>query len=167
MKKILTIFKSKSSGKSSFLSTSEPAKPPPSTTTNITTQSKPTTTAPAKELENMGSAPQDQVNVSTAEFIKAISYRRSVYPLSDKVSVSDDRIVEIVKEVLAVSPSSYNTQPMRVAIMLGEQHKKLWQIVREQALPLLQGAGEEIVAAMTQRFDTFQAAYGSVSSIPL
>lgn len=101
--------------------------------------------------------------VSTAEFIKAIGHRRTVYPLSDKIDVSDDRIIEIVQEVLKVSPSSYNTQPGRVAIFLGEEHKKFWKIIRDQALPLLQHAGEEIVATMTQRFDLFTGAYGSVS----
>jgi predicted oxidoreductase (fatty acid repression mutant protein) len=111
----------------------------------------------------MATAPQDYVKVPTSEFIKAIGYRRTVYPLSDKVDVSDDRIEEIVKEVLSVAPSSYNNQPMRVAIMLGGEHKKLWKIIRDQALPLLQGAGEQVVAMMTQRFDMFEAAYGSVS----
>jgi predicted oxidoreductase (fatty acid repression mutant protein) len=100
---------------------------------------------------------------STAEFLKAISYRHSVYPLSDKVDVSDGRIVEIVQEILKYSPSPYNNQPLRVAIFLGEEHKKFWKIIREQALPLLQGAGEETIAAMTQRFDMFSGAYGSVS----
>jgi hypothetical protein len=163
MKKILKVFKSTLSSKTSSSSTTQaPAASQPSTATTPAPQSTPAT---AKKTEEMASAPQDQVKVPTSEFIKAIGYRRTVYPLTDKISVSDDRIEEIVKEVLAVSPSSYNTQPMRVAIMLGDQHKKLWQIIREQGLPLLQGAGEEIVAMMKQRFDMFEAAYGSVSSL--
>jgi predicted oxidoreductase (fatty acid repression mutant protein) len=101
---------------------------------------------------------------TTAEFFKAISHRHSVYPLSDKVNVSDDRIVEIVQEILKYSPSPFNNQPMRVAIFLGNEHKKFWKTIRDQALPLLQGAGEEVVAAMTQRFDMFTGAYGSVRS---
>ena len=51
---------------------------------------------------------------------------------------------------------------MRVAILLGAEHKKFWQIVRKNALPILQGAGEQVVNMMTQRFDMFEAAYGSV-----
>ena len=101
---------------------------------------------------------------STAEFLKAIEHRRTVYPLNNKVDISDDRIVEIVQEVLKVSPSSYNTQPMRVAVMLGEEHVKLWKIVREHALPILKAAGEKIVEMMSSRIDMFEGAYGSVST---
>ncbi|CAF9906638.1 MAG: hypothetical protein GOMPHAMPRED_004823 [Gomphillus americanus] len=100
---------------------------------------------------------------STAEFLKAIEHRRTVYPLTNKVDVSDDRIVEIVQEVLKVSPSSYNTQPMRVAIMLGEEHVKLWKIVREHAMPILQSAGEKVVEMMSSRIDMFSKAYGSIT----
>jgi len=102
--------------------------------------------------------------VPTAEFIKAIGHRRTVYPLSDKdLPVSDDRIVEIVQEVLKVAPSSYNNQSGRIAIFLGDNHKQFWQIIRDVAMPMLQQAGEEAVNAMTQRFDMFSAAYGTIS----
>ena len=105
--------------------------------------------------------------VSTAEYLKAIGYRRTVYPLSDKnLPISDDRIVEVVSEVLKIAPSSFNNQTFRVAIMLGEQHKKFWQIVIDNAMPILQGAGEEVVKAMDQRFTMFKAAYGTVSAYP-
>lgn len=101
--------------------------------------------------------------VKTNTYLQAIAHRRSVYPLAGASDVSDDRIVEIVQEVLRVSPSSYNTQPMRVAIFLGEQHKKFWKIISDASLPLLQPAGEEVVAKMSGMFGMFSAAYGSVS----
>jgi len=101
--------------------------------------------------------------IPTEEFIKAIQYRRTVYPLTDKSPISDARIEEIVQEVVAIAPSSYNIQPMRVAIMLGAEHKKLWQIIRDQSLPLLAGAGEQVLGMMKQRFDMFEAAYGSIT----
>ncbi|OAL53489.1 nitroreductase family protein [Pyrenochaeta sp. DS3sAY3a] len=107
--------------------------------------------------------PPEIAKPSTEEYIRAISYRRTVYPLSDSVSVSDARIEEIVKSVLAVSPSSYNTQPMRVAILLGEKHKQLWHIIKENALPILLEASEQVHAALSEKFDMYQAAYGSIT----
>ena len=101
--------------------------------------------------------------ISTDDFIKAIQHRRTVYPLNDKSPVSDARIEEIVKGVMITTPSSFNTQSGRVVVLLGEQHKKLWDIIREHALPLLQHAGEDVVKMMEQRFAMFKAAYGSVS----
>jgi len=101
--------------------------------------------------------------IPTAEYIKAVQYRRTVYPLTGESPISDDRIVEVVQEILAVAPSSYNIQPMRVAIMLGAEHKKLWQIIRDESLPLLAGAGEQVVNMMKGRFDMFEAAYGSIT----
>ena len=87
-----------------------------------------------------------------------------MYPLGDTdVPVSDDRIVEIVQEVLKVAPSSYNNQTGRVAIFLGDKHKQFWDVIIGLAMPMLQQAGEEVVQAMTQRFNMFKAAYGTVS----
>lgn len=104
--------------------------------------------------------------IPTDEFIKAIQYRRTVYPLTDKSPVSDARIEQIVQEVVAIAPSAYNTQPMRVALMLGGEHKKLWQLVREKATPLLAGAPQAVQDAMAQRFTMFEASYGSVCLTP-
>ncbi|KIW01596.1 uncharacterized protein PV09_07068 [Verruconis gallopava] len=162
MKKILKVFKSSKSEKASVsTSTTSPAAATPSATAS-TTPATTTSSAPATGPEkNTAAMAADKVD--TATYLKAIGHRRTVYPLSDKVSVSDDRIVEVVQEVLKVSPSSYNSQPMRVAIMLGEHHKKFWQIVKDKALPLLAGAGEEVVKTMSQRFEMFQAAYGSIT----
>lgn len=160
MKKILRVFKDKSkSSKSSTSSTPAASSTAPSSTTTPATQST-STTAPAASSTPNTKMPAP---VSTAEYLKAISYRRTVYPLSDKIDVSDDRIVELVQEILKISPSSYNNQHMRVAIFLGSEHKKWWKIISDAALPLLQGAGEETVKAMTQRFEMFSAAYGSIT----
>ena len=102
-------------------------------------------------------------NVSTEQFLAAAKYRRTVYGLKGTSSVSDARIEEIVKEVLSFTPSSYNTQPGRITIVLGDKHKQLWDAVIAEAKPILQGAGEAVWAAMGPRFEAFKGAYGSVS----
>jgi predicted oxidoreductase (fatty acid repression mutant protein) len=103
--------------------------------------------------------------ISTDEYLKAVNYRRTVYGLNDKSPVSDDRIVEIIKNVQLTSPSSYNTQTGRITILLGAPHQKLWTMIDEIATPIItQHAGEDTAKFMQQRFGGFKGAYGSVSS---
>lgn len=102
--------------------------------------------------------------ISTNDYLTAVKYRRTVYGINDKSPVSDERIIEIIKEVQLTTPSSYNTQPGRITILLGAPHKKLWDIVINIAVPLVEAhAGKEMGEAMSKRFNMFKGAYGSVS----
>lgn len=104
--------------------------------------------------------------IPTEEYLKAVKYRRTVYGLNDKSPISDDRIIEIIKEVQLTSPSSYNTQPGRITVLLGAPHKKLWDLTLEHGVPLVrEHAGEEMAKSMTDRYNMFKAAYGSVSAL--
>jgi predicted oxidoreductase (fatty acid repression mutant protein) len=95
--------------------------------------------------------------VSTNDYLTAIKYRRTVYGLTDKSPVPDERIIEIIKEVALTSPSSYNTQPGRFTILLGAPHKKFWDIVSEIAVPLIKSmASEEMANGMAARFQMFK-----------
>jgi predicted oxidoreductase (fatty acid repression mutant protein) len=95
--------------------------------------------------------------IPTNDYLTAIKYRRTVYGLNDKSPISDERIVEIIREVALTSPSSYNTQPGRILVLLGAQHKKLWDICSEIALPMIKSmAGEEVLKAMEGRFNMFK-----------
>lgn len=101
-------------------------------------------------------------DITTDQFLAAARYRRTVYGLKDTSHVPDSRIEEIVKGVIDFSPSSYNTQPGRYTIVLGEKHKQLWQIVIDSAKPILEGAGPGVWEAMGPRFEGFKNSYGSV-----
>jgi predicted oxidoreductase (fatty acid repression mutant protein) len=95
--------------------------------------------------------------IPTNDYLTAVKYRRTVYGLNDKPAVSDDRILEIIREVALTSPSSYNTQPGRIVVLLGAPHKKLWDIVTEIGIPAVkQHAGEEMAKAMEGRFGMFK-----------
>jgi len=95
--------------------------------------------------------------IPTDDYLKAVGYRRTIYGLNDKSPVSDERIVEIIKSVVTTSPSSYNTQPSRVTVLLGAPHKKLWDIVAKVAVPIVKAhAGEEAAKGMEGRFNMFK-----------
>jgi len=101
--------------------------------------------------------------IATDDYLKGVSYRRTIYGLNNKSPVSDERILEIIKAVAITSPSSYNTQPGRFTVLLGAQHRKLWDIVSEIALPIVtQHAGEAAAKGLGGQFGAFKAAYGSV-----
>ncbi|UPL00985.1 hypothetical protein LCI18_011919 [Fusarium solani-melongenae] len=101
-------------------------------------------------------------SITADQFLAAAKHRRTVYGLKDTSPVSDDRIEKIITEVLSFSPSSYNTQPGRITLVLGEKHKQLWDVVIEHAEPILKGAGPGVWDAMGPRFQAFKNAYGSV-----
>lgn len=100
--------------------------------------------------------------ITADQFLDAGKYRRSVYPLKNTSAVSDERVAEIIEKALSFSPSSYNTQPVRVTLVVGEKHKELWELVSTTAEPLLKGAGEAVWETMSGQFKMFGAAYGSV-----
>ncbi|KAK2594960.1 putative nitroreductase [Conoideocrella luteorostrata] len=100
--------------------------------------------------------------VSATQWLAAAKHRRSVYPLKNTSAVSDDRAAEIIKEVLSFSPSSYNTQPVRISLVVGDKQKELWDLVAKEAEPVLKGAGEEVWKLMSGHFQLFGAAHGSV-----
>ncbi|RSL52538.1 hypothetical protein CEP54_010849 [Fusarium duplospermum] len=101
-------------------------------------------------------------SITADQFLAAGKHRRTVYGLKDTSPVSDDRIENIITEVLSFSPSSYNTQPGRITLVLGEKHKQLWDVVIEAAEPILKEAGPGVWDAMGPRFQAFKNAYGSV-----
>ena len=109
-------------------------------------------------LSNNMSAPQ----INTDQWLQAAKYRRSIYGLKDTSAVSDARLEEIITEVLSFTPSSYNTQPARISLVLGEKHKQFWDVVIEAAEPILKGAGPGVWESLAPRFQAFKGAYGSV-----
>ncbi|KAK6379614.1 type II nitroreductase [Exophiala oligosperma] len=101
---------------------------------------------------------------SSSTFLDAIKYRRTIYGVTDNVSVSDGRIIEIVNEVIQIIPSSWNMQSTRIVVTLGAAHKKFWDAVINAARPfVLETKGESDWKRNEDRFNSFKAAYGTIS----
>ncbi|KAK6827296.1 hypothetical protein PG987_010637 [Apiospora arundinis] len=91
--------------------------------------------------------------ITTDQFLQAAKYRRSVYAIKASSPVPDERIEQVVQEVLSFAPSSYNTQPVRVTLVLGDKHTKLFDEIIAAAEPFLtQAAGEEVWKKMNGLF---------------
>lgn len=92
-------------------------------------------------------------------FYELAKKRRSIYHLGKNVNQSNDEIVQLIKDIIDQTPSSFHSQTSRVVILLGEEHDALWEIVRETLRPLVADGNFE---ATEQKVNSFRAAKGTV-----
>ena len=92
-------------------------------------------------------------------FIEAIKERRSIYAISKESPISDDKIIEIVEDVVKHVPSAFNSQTTRTVILLGEKHDKLWDITKEALRKIVPEKDFESTEA---KINSFKAGYGTV-----
>ena len=64
-------------------------------------------------------------------FAEAMAHRRSYYSIGSESPVSDEKIEEVVKFAVKNVASAFNSQSTRAVLLLGENHHKLWSIVKE------------------------------------
>ncbi len=95
-----------------------------------------------------------------SKFFDAVKTRRTRYALSKEPVISDELIQEIVNEAVKHSPSAFNSQSARIVLLLGEQHDRLWDIVKAELKKIMPaegfGATEEKVNG------AFRSGYGTV-----
>ncbi|KAF9520724.1 hypothetical protein BS47DRAFT_1386916 [Hydnum rufescens UP504] len=114
----------------------------------------------------------------SAELTKALASRRTVYKLTDKSSIPDEKIRDIVeqggklcsmpppilrlKRVSPVlhTPTSFNNQAIRAVVLLKEQHIRLWDIVGEVLVERI--GAERYQASTKEKIGGFRAAYGTI-----
>ena len=65
------------------------------------------------------------------DFKEALLHRRSYYRIGADSPVSDERIREAIDFAVLDVPSAFNSQSTRIVLLLGESHKKLWEITKE------------------------------------
>ena len=93
-------------------------------------------------------------------FKEALLNRRTYYTISNKSLVSDQEIEDIVNFAVTHVPSSFNSQSTRVVLLLGENHKKLWNITKETLRKIVP---VEAFSATENKIDgAFTAGYGTV-----
>lgn len=92
-------------------------------------------------------------------FLKVVSARRSNYKLGGSSPIPGGEITEIVREIVRNSPSAFNSQSSRVAILFSESAKRFWEIVFETLSPKTL---PENAAAFRNKIDSFAAAHGTI-----
>ncbi|KAM5545198.1 hypothetical protein V8D89_001309 [Ganoderma adspersum] len=95
----------------------------------------------------------------SATFFEAVKGRRTIYALSSESTIPDEKIQEIVAEAVKHAPSSFNSQSSRAVLLLGDEHKKLWDIT----LNVLKGiVPEDQFPATEGRIKGFAGGHGTV-----
>lgn len=93
-------------------------------------------------------------------FKEALSNRRSYYGISDKSPISDEEIKGIVEYAVKHVPSAFNSQSTRIVLLLGRQHKRLWDMVKEALRGIVP---PEAFGRTEAKIDkSFRAGYGTV-----
>lgn len=90
----------------------------------------------------------------------ALKHRRSYYLISDRTPVSDEEIEAIVKLAVKYIPSAFNSQSARLVLLLKEEHRKLWQIVKDVLKKIVAAPAYEVTEAKINK--SFASGYGTV-----
>ena len=93
-------------------------------------------------------------------FFDVVKTRRTHYSISKESVISDERIQEIVSEAVNHTPSAFNSQSSRVGVLLGEQHDRLWDIVKAELKKIM--PAENFQATEDKINGAFRSGYGSI-----
>ncbi|BGP13146.1 hypothetical protein JCM10213_000276 [Rhodosporidiobolus nylandii] len=98
-------------------------------------------------------------SAASKSFLDALRERRTIYALSKSSPVSQDRIVELVQEVVKHAPSSFNSQTTRAVVVFGDSHDKVWEIAKDKIRAIV---SDDAWSASEQRLNGFKGAAGTV-----
>ncbi len=93
------------------------------------------------------------------EFFEALKNRRTYYFISGKSTISDEEIIKIAENALLCAPTAFNSQSVRVAVLFGENHNKLWSIVKETLRKIVP---PDNFAGTEAKINSFDAGYATV-----
>lgn len=90
----------------------------------------------------------------------ALRHRRSYYELTPESPIDDAKIEEIIHFAIRHIPSAFNSQSTRLVLLLHEQHKAFWEIVKRTLQAIVPA---EAFVATEQKIDrSFASGYGTV-----
>lgn|SRR5574344_2124531 len=93
-------------------------------------------------------------------FMQALESRRTFYAIGSESPVSDDQIEEVIKFAVKHVPSAFNSQSTRVVVLLGENHKRVWNIAKDILRKIV--PAEAFKGTEEKINNCFLAGYGTV-----
>lgn len=78
--------------------------------------------------------------------------RRSIYALSKEIPVTDEQVLEVVKDATELVPDAFNMKSQRVVVALGAKQDQLWDAVYD-------AFGGQVAR---EKIDSFKAGHGTV-----
>lgn len=86
--------------------------------------------------------------------------RRSIYALNDNLPISNDAVLNIVEHAILHTPSSFNSQSTRIVVLLGDEHKKLWDMTEELLRKIVND--DEKFTSTAEKMAGFKAGAGTI-----
>lgn len=93
------------------------------------------------------------------KFYDLLVKRRSIYALSNKITLSEKDVSELVKHALKYAPTAFNSQSGRIIALYNKNHKKFWDITLtalEKVTP------PERFPSTVQKISSFAAGFGTL-----
>lgn len=92
-------------------------------------------------------------------YIDIIKQRRSVYDLHKHLPISEKKLMKIIEEVTAASPTAFNMQSAQIYVLMDGKHERFWNIVTKKL--------KEVVPAdkfepTQKKMDMFSQAKGTI-----
>lgn len=84
--------------------------------------------------------------------IKALKARRSVYELKRVSPLSNEEIVEVISQSVALTPSAFNAQTQRVAVLFEAESDEFWDLVSSTLRNVMPNAGFKKTAENLESF---------------
>ena len=92
-------------------------------------------------------------------FLQSIENRRSVYGLDKNISITFERVQQIAEHAIKHTPSAFNSQSARIAVLFNAQHELLWDITKNI---LKENITSEVFLKTEQKLNDFRAAAGTI-----
>lgn len=93
------------------------------------------------------------------DFYEATKTRRSRYDITGTSPLTQQQIQEVLTEAITRTPSAFHSQSARAALLFGDRHQKLWDIVLET---LRARVPAERFAPTAAKIASFSAGYGTI-----
>lgn len=90
----------------------------------------------------------------------ALKTRRTRYGISNSTSISDEEIKKILDFAVTHVPSAFNSQSTRIVLLLGNMHKRLWEITKEELKKII--PEKNFKATEDKINNSFAAGYGTI-----
>ena len=91
--------------------------------------------------------------------VELLVKRRTQYSLGKDIALSNEEIDSLIRDVVRLSPSAFNSQSSRVVILHREENQKLWEIVKSELSHLVEGEARK---HSFKKIDSFAAGVGAV-----
>ncbi len=92
-------------------------------------------------------------------FNQAVESRRTYYAIGKDSKVSKEEIKEVVEHSVKYVPSAFNSQSARAVVLFGDNHDKLWEIVRETLRKIVPA---EAFASTDEKVNSFKNGFGTI-----